>query len=134
MKGMRITSDTTLICKVFFPFHCLEYLTIYSSFVDRDMFARFCGFGPGLKSTHRVTKVFRDEIREAFGIEHDKDNMGDREGDHDEPEDADEKVFEGDSDGDGESEENSDSESDLWDHGDGLDYLAFEEELGYAPL
>ena len=32
------------------------------------MFARFCGFGPGHKSTRNVTKVFRDDIKEAFGL------------------------------------------------------------------
>ena len=33
------------------------------------MFARFCGFGPGHKSTHVITRVFREEIKEAFGFE-----------------------------------------------------------------
>ena len=102
---------------------------------------RFCGFGPGHKSMHRVTKVFRDEIKEAFGLEHDK-YVGDdlevnepRDGNRDESEHADDKDFEDKSDGDGESEENSDdSEADIWDRGDDLEYFAFEEELGYAPL
>lgn len=104
---------------------------------------RFCGFGPGHKSTQLVTKVFRDEIKEAFGLEHDKDDMEDdveanqpRDCDHEESEHADEKECEDESEtSDGELEENSDSEADRWDHhGDDLEYSAFEEELGYAPL
>jgi hypothetical protein len=104
------------------------------------MFARFCGFGPGHKSTHHVTKVFRDEFKEGFGLGHGKDDMGEifeaRECDHDshdsDSEHADEEESVDESDSDSESEENSEPE-DLWDDGD-VDYFAFEEELGYAPL
>ena len=32
------------------------------------MFARFCGFGPGHKSTRNMTQVFRDDIKGAFGL------------------------------------------------------------------
>lgn len=32
------------------------------------MFARYCGFGPGLKSTRKITQVFRDDIKDAFGL------------------------------------------------------------------
>jgi hypothetical protein len=32
------------------------------------MFARFCGFGPGHKSTRNMTQVFRDDIKDAFGL------------------------------------------------------------------
>jgi hypothetical protein len=32
------------------------------------MFVRFCGFGPGHKATRKVTKVFRDDIKDAFGL------------------------------------------------------------------
>ena len=44
------------------------------------MFARFCGLGPGHKSTHHEMKVFQDEIKEVFGLGHGKaveDGMGD---------------------------------------------------------
>jgi hypothetical protein len=103
------------------------------------MFARFCGFGPGHKSTHVVTKVFRDEIKEAFGFElGDISSLEGIQPDNDDLEDdADEKDLEDDlgsnGDSDSESEENNESEG-LWDHGDDLDYFNFEEELGYAPL
>lgn len=101
------------------------------------MFTRFCGFGPGHKSTHCVTKVFRDEIKEAFGLG--TEDMGDtfeasqpRAREH---ASADEKDFEDASDGDSdledsESSEPEGSEVDLWN--DDRDDL--EEELGYAPL
>jgi hypothetical protein len=97
------------------------------------MFARFCGFGPGHKSTHHVTKVFRDEIKEAFGL------VGDDMGDAFEVqprEYADEDKSGDKSDGPGESEdsdsENSDSEdSDIIDLPDRDD---IEGDLGYAPL
>ena len=107
------------------------------------MFACFCGFGLGHKSTHYVTNIFRDEIKEAFGtLAHDRNDMGEifkatqpRDGDLDDSEHGDEKGFEDESDGESESDKNSEgSEADLWDHGEDLDYLAFEEELGYAPL
>lgn len=32
------------------------------------MFARFCGFGPGHKSIRKITQVFRDDIKDAFGL------------------------------------------------------------------
>jgi hypothetical protein len=32
------------------------------------MFACFCGFGPGHKSTQNMTQVFRDDIKDAFGL------------------------------------------------------------------
>jgi hypothetical protein len=99
------------------------------------MFAHFCGFGPGHKSTYLVTKVFRDEIKETFGFGDGKDDMGENlEGiDHDVSEHADEKEFDNVSDGDSDAEEDGEPEI-LWDCGDDLDYVTFEEELGYAPL
>lgn len=96
------------------------------------MFARFCGFGPGHKSTHHVTKVFRDEIKEAFGLGpsqgKDSDDMGEviEEIVHDDGL-VDEKDFEDEADGDSDSEENGE---DL----DDLEYFESEEQLGYAPL
>jgi hypothetical protein len=93
------------------------------------MFARFCGFGPGHKSTHLVTKVFRDELKETFGLGEGKDD--DDLGDIFEGNDiADEKEF-----GDAASDSESDRDSD-WDSEavSDLDSLTFEEELGYAPL
>ena len=99
------------------------------------MFSRFCGFGPGHKSTRHVTKVFRDDIKEAFGQGHGKDNMGDilesTQPDHHPLEHVDENEFKDDweLDDDGDLEEDGeDGEEDLWGHGDELD------ELGYAPL
>ena len=95
------------------------------------MFARFCGFGPGHKSTHLETKVFRDEIKEVFAVGDGRDNMGeDLEGFEVEPDDGDserdgiESEDEGGSDGDSDSED-----GDLWDSEE-----EFEEELGYEPL
>lgn len=109
---------------------------IFTSFVDRDMFARFCGFGPGHKSTHVITRVFREEIKEAFGFEL-GDIFEEIQPDNDDLELADEEELEDDlgsnGDSDSESEENNESEG-LWDHGDDLDYFRFEDELGYAPL
>jgi hypothetical protein len=95
------------------------------------MFACFCGFGPGHKSTCNITKVFRDEIKEAFGII--DDDMGDtsamQSGEYDEHGDEDES--EGESDGDSEdSEDSEDGEEDFWDP----DRDDFEDDLGYAPL
>ena len=108
----------------------------FTSFVDRDMFARFCGFGPGHKSTHVITRVFREEIKEAFGFEL-GDIFEEIQPDNDDLELADEEELEDDlgsnGDSDSESEENNESEG-LWDHGDDLDYFRFEDELGYAPL
>jgi hypothetical protein len=100
------------------------------------MFARFCGFGPGHKSTRLVTKIFRDEIKEAFGIGHGRDDIGEtfeeKEPDNENSDNANEELevdFESDDDTD--SEENSEYEdSDLFDR----DYFELEEELGYAPL
>ena len=100
------------------------------------MFARFSGFGPGHKSTYHVTKVFRDEIREVFGIvghgkdlddtmgesfegiDHDKDLGQEDEGDYD-------------NESDGDSDNSEENREDLGDH---QDDLLFEDELGYAPL
>ena len=108
------------------------------------MFVRFCGFGLGHISMHHLTKVFQVEIEEAFGLGPNKDDVEENfeatqptEGDYDGSEHVGEKGFEDKSDGDSELDDNSEgSEVDLWDHGDDLDYLAFEEdsELGYAPL
>jgi len=101
------------------------------------MFARFCGFGPGHKSTRLVTKVFREDIEEAFGLDHGSRDVRFEEilPDDDDSEHAlplaDEKELQDESDGDSDSEENGE---DPWDHGDDLDYFALEEELGYAPL
>jgi hypothetical protein len=96
-----------------------------SSFVDRDMFARFCGFGPGHKSTRHVTKVFRDEINEAFGLGKDDtpedDTLEVQPREHDEH--GDEEIFEGESD----KENSEDSEVDFFEED-------IEDELGYAPL
>ena len=95
------------------------------------MFARFCGFGPGHKSTCLETKVFQDEIKEVFAVGDGRDNMGeDLEGFEVEPDDGDserdgiESEDEGGSDGDSDSED-----GDLWDSEE-----EFEEELGYEPL
>jgi hypothetical protein len=41
------------------------------------MFTRFCGFGPGHKATRKVTKVFRDDIKEAFGLADGSEALGD---------------------------------------------------------
>jgi hypothetical protein len=82
-------------------------------------------------------KVFRDEIKEAFGLGEDHDDMGDtsgaiQPGEHDEH--ADEEEPEDESDGD-EEEDSEDSEEDLGElDAEGLDYFAFEDDLGYAPL
>ena len=101
------------------------------------MFVRFCGFRPGHKSTRLVTKIFREEIKEAFGIGNVRDDIGEaveeNEPDtNDNLDNANEKLkvdFESDNDTD--SEENSEYEdSDLFDR----DYFELEEELGYAPL
>ena len=109
---------------------------IFTSFVDRDMFACFCGFGPGHKSTHVIMRVFWEEIKEAFGFEL-GDIFKEIQPDNDDLEHADEKELEDDlvsnGDSDSESEENNESEG-LWDHGDDLDYFRFEDELGYTPL
>ena len=95
------------------------------------MFARFCGFGPGHKSTRLETKVFQDEIKEVFAVGDGRDNMGeDLEGfeveldDGDSERDGIESEDEGGSDGDSDSED-----GDLWDSEE-----EFEEELGYEPL
>jgi len=119
-------------------------LTIESRFVDQDMFACFCGFGPGHKSTHNITKVFRNEIKEAFGLV--DDDMDDTsatqaqagehgEGIDEEADDDDEEESEDESDGDG-KEDSEDSEEDFGDPDKDydLDYFAFEDDLGYAPL
>ena len=102
------------------------------------MFARFCGFGPGHKSTHHVTKVFRDEIKEVFAIGDGRNNMGeDLEGievepDHGDSEPDSDRI---DSEDEGGSDGDSDSkDGDLWDNEEELGYFAFEEVLGYAPL
>ena len=117
------------------------------------MFACFCGFGPGHKSTHNITKVFRNEIKEAFGLA--DDDMDDtsatqaQAGEHgegiDEEADGDvgdtqpgecfEEESEGESDGDG-KEDSEDSEEDFGDPDKDydLDYFAFEDDLGYALL
>jgi hypothetical protein len=99
------------------------------------MFARFCGFGPGHKSTHHETKVFRDEIKEVFGLG--KDGMGDAIQPRDEDlEDGSQlDKLDGDSESNSENSENgeeSDEDLSLLDHDE--DYFAIEEELGYAPL
>ena len=88
------------------------------------MFTRFCGFGPGHKSTCYITKVFQDEIMEAFGLG--KDDMGDDfEAIPIQPSEHDEES-EDESDGDSDLAENG--EVDFWDVDfDDLDYLAFEE-------
>jgi hypothetical protein len=41
------------------------------------MFARFCGFGPGHKSTRNITQVFRDDIQDAFGLTDNLEVAGD---------------------------------------------------------
>ena len=72
MKGMRTMSVTMLICMFFVSSFIAEsdnQTNIFTSFVDQDMFACFCGFGPGHKSTHIVMRFFREEIKEAFGFE-----------------------------------------------------------------
>jgi hypothetical protein len=97
------------------------------------MFARFCGFGPGHKSTRLVTEVFRDEIKETFGIGNVKDDIGEtfeeNEPDHDDSNNAGEELeVDLESDDDTDSKENSECE-DL-----DSDYFELEEELGYAPL
>ena len=82
-------------------------------------------------------KGFRDEIKEAFGLGHGKEAMGEIFEETQRRESDDEKEFKGESDGDNDLEENSeDSEADLGDPGDdnNLGYFKFEEELGYAPL
>ena len=112
-------------------------MTKYSSrFVDRDMFARFGGFGPGHKSTRLETKVFQDEIKEVFAAGDGRNDMGEElvgievEPDHGDLEpDRIESEDEGGSDGDSDSKD-----GDLWDNREELGYFAFEEVLGYAPL
>ena len=49
---------------------CYDHTNILGGprFVDRDMFMCFCGLGPGHQATRTITKVFRDEVRLAFGI------------------------------------------------------------------
>jgi hypothetical protein len=61
------------------------------------MFARFCGFGPGHKSTRNITQVFRDDIKDAFGL---TDNLEVARDAWDDAEDAELEVP-GDGDGDG---------------------------------
>ena len=84
-------------------------------FVDQDMFACFCGFGPGHKSTCNITKVFRDGIKEAFGLT--DDDMGDtsamQSGEHDEHSLRDEEESQDESDGDREDSEDSKDGEDL---------------------
>ena len=46
--------------------HMGSRLTIESRSVDQDMFVHLCGFGPDHKSTCNITKVFRNEIKEAL--------------------------------------------------------------------
>ena len=103
------------------------------------MFARFCGLGLGHKSTHHETKMFRDEIKEVFGLGHSKDGMGDaippsqptRDEDLEDGSELDE--LDGDSESNSENLENSE-ESDEYPRDHDENYLAIEEELGYAPL
>jgi hypothetical protein len=37
-------------------------------FVDCNIFACFCGFGPGHRSTHTVAKLFQDDIKNVFRL------------------------------------------------------------------
>ena len=71
------------------------------------MFSRFSGFGLGHKSTRHLTKVFRDEIREAFRLGHGKEAMGEIFEETQRRESNNEKEFKGESDGDNDLEENS---------------------------
>ena len=100
------------------------------------MFARFCGFGPGHKSTRLETKVFRDEIKEVFAVGDGRNDMGeDLEGIEVEPDHGDLEPDRIDSEDEGGPDGDSDSEDgDLWDSEEELDYFAFEEELDYEPL
>ena len=103
------------------------------------MFARFCGLGPGHKSTHHETEVFRDDIKEVFGLGHGKDGMGDaippsqptRDEDLEDGSGLDE--LDGDSESNSENSENSE-ESDEYPRDHDENYLAIEEELGYVVL
>jgi hypothetical protein len=87
------------------------------------MFARFSGFGPGHKYTHHITKVFRDEIREVFGVGHSKDEGIDHEDDL-EQDSEDGREYE---------EESDDGDIDYSDE-NGEDLGDCEDDLGYAPL
>ena len=100
------------------------------------MFARFCGFGLGHKSTRLETKVFRDEIKEVFAVGDGRNDMGeDLEGIEVEPDHGDSEPDRIDSEDEGGSDGDSDLEDgDLWDSEEELDYFAFEEELDYEPL
>ena len=126
-------------------------LTIESRLVDQDMFAHFCGFGPGHKSTHNITKVFRNVIKEAFGLadddmddtsatqaqagEHGEGIDEEADGDTQPRECIDGEESEDESDSDG-KEDSEDSEEDFGDPDKDydLDHFAFEDDLGYAPL
>lgn len=49
-------------------------LITFIRFVDRDMFARFGGLGPGLKAVRSITASFRDDLEQAFGsLQHNED-------------------------------------------------------------
>ena len=99
------------------------------------MFALFCGFGPGHKSTHLVTKVFRDELKETFGLGQgkDSDDLGDLFEGNDHDDVAEVKEFEdANSESDGDSD--SDTGSEPGDEESDLDYSLLKEELGYAPM
>lgn len=101
-------------------------------FVDRDMFMRFCGLGPGHKATRHVTKVFRDEIAELFGGIADEDDTSEI------PEGHEEEVGkEQGSEDESSSEDDEDSEESEEDHDgidDDLDYATMEDDFGYAAL
>lgn len=80
----------------------------FCRFVDRDIFARFCGFGPGHKPTRNITQLFRDDIKDAFGLVDDSEIVA---GDDD---DDDDMRLEVSGDGDVEmDEEDSEEPEDL---------------------
>ena len=84
------------------------------------MFASFCGFGPGHKSTCLETKVFQDEIKEVFAVGVSRNDMGeDLEGIEVEPDHSDSEPEGIESEDEGGSDGDSDSEDvDLWDSED----------------
>lgn len=106
-------------------------------FVDRDMFMRFCGLGPGHCATRSVTKVFRDDVRAIFGTAHHNEGDAtslDAEGQQDQRDvegDPDDDSVDGDS-----SEEDLQEEDDYAqaEPVDGNIILEDDLDLDYAPL
>ena len=112
------------------------------------MFARFCGFGPGHKSTRNLTQMFRDDIKDAFGLTDNSEVVsddaedveldgGDGDVEVDEEEEGEEHndLASEDSELDSESNESDDDLLDLKDEDEddgGLDGLV--DRLGYDAL